>query len=99
MPVDFDDIVLGLEFLDAGGEAVVCRRTGTVYFRSVFSGIDEFPDDVEDEDYVAIPGKRALGLGKPLVLDFARQFLPADYEEVRAIFSRKGAYSKFEALL
>ena len=38
-------------------------------------------------------GKRkALGLGKPLALDFAREFLPDDLDEVRYIFSKRGAY-------
>ena len=45
MPVDFEDIALALEFLDIGGEAVVCRRTGKVYVHSEFSDIDELPDD------------------------------------------------------
>lgn len=30
---------------------------------------DELPDDIDDEEkYVALPDKRELGLGKPLVL-------------------------------
>jgi hypothetical protein len=102
MPVDFEDIALALEFLDAGGEAVVCRRTGKVYVHSEFSDIDEFPDafdDDDDENYVEIPHKRDLGLGKPLVLDFAREFLPDDFDEVRYIFSKRGAYQKFRALV
>jgi hypothetical protein len=58
------------------------------------------PDDIEDEDkYLAIPGKRELGLGKPLALDFAREWLPNDYDEVRDIFDRRGAYRKFRALV
>ena len=39
------------------------------------------------------------GVGKPLVLDFARQFLPNDIDEVRRIFSGKGAYARFKNLL
>jgi hypothetical protein len=102
MPVDFGDIELAFEFLDAGGEAVVCRRTGKVYARSEYSDVDEFPDDFDDDDddnYVEIPHKRDLGLGKPLVMAFAREFLPDDYDEVGYIFSRSGAYSKFKTLL
>jgi hypothetical protein len=34
-----------------------------------------------------------------LVLDFARQFLPDDFDEVRQIFSRRGAYARFKDLL
>jgi hypothetical protein len=61
---------------------------------------DELPDDINDEEkYVALPDKRELGLGKPLVLDFARQFLPDDFDDVRYFFSRRGAYPKFKALL
>jgi hypothetical protein len=61
---------------------------------------DELPDDVDDEEkYIAIPDKLELDLGKPLALDFAREWLPGDFDEVRYIFSRKGAYRKFRALL
>src|ERR1700746_1967029 len=42
---------------------------------------------------------RELDLGKPLVLDFAREFLPDDYDEVRHIFSRRGAYRRYKELL
>ena len=56
------------------------------------------PDDI-DEKYISIPDKRELDLGKPLVLDFAREFLPDDYDEVRHIFSRKGAYRRYKDLL
>jgi hypothetical protein len=58
------------------------------------------PDDIDDgEKYIALPDKRELGLGKPLALDFARQFLPKDFDEVRYIFSKRGAYAKFKHLL
>jgi hypothetical protein len=29
-------------------------------------------------------------------LDFARQFLPGDFDDVRQIFSRRGAYARFK---
>ena len=57
------------------------------------------PDDIDDEKYISIPDKRELDLGKPLVLDFAREFIPVDYDEVRQIFSRRGAYRRFKDLL
>ena len=82
----------------------MCRRTGKIYWRSEFSDLDEFndelPDDIEDEEnYIAIPDKRELGLGKPLALDFAREFLPDDFDEVRYMFSKRGAYKKLRSLL
>ena len=107
MPVSFQDILTAFEFAGSGPnetQAILCRRTGRIFLHSEFSDfdepIDELPDDVGDQEkYITIPGKRELGLGKPLVLEFARKFLPADIDEVRHIFSRKKAYSKFRALL
>lgn len=34
-----------------------------------------------------------------MALDFAREFLPNDFDEVRYIFSKRGAYQKFRTLL
>ncbi len=61
---------------------------------------EELPDDIGDGDkYLRIPDKSELDLGKPLVLDFARQFLPDDFNKVREIFSKRGAYARFKDLL
>jgi|SRR5882672_8907825 len=107
MFADFQDILHAYEFVssEAGlNQAFLCRRTGKVLWHSEFSDLDEFhdelPDDIEDdENYIAIPDKRKLGLGKPMALDFAREFLSNDFDEVRYMFSRRGAYKKFRALL
>jgi hypothetical protein len=106
MPAGFQDILFAFEFVsgDGSNEALLCRRTGKIYWRSALSGLDEIeeelPDGIEDdENYIAIPPKRELGLGKPLALDFAREFLPKDFDEVRYMFSRRGAYQKFRALV
>ena len=84
-------------------EETICPRPN-IYHQTDFPDSmefnDELPDDIDDEEkYVALPDKRELGLGKPLVLDFAREFLPGDFNDVRAAFSRRGAYPKFKALL
>ena len=95
MPVSFKDILEALEFVSAGGmgehQAFLCKQSGRVYWHSEFSDeLDELPDDIEDsEKYVPIPDKRELDLGKPLVLDFARQFLPNDIDEVRRYSAEK----------
>jgi hypothetical protein len=76
------------------------RQSGKIYWHSAFSDNDEdLPDDIDDKKYISIPDKRELDLGKPLVLDFAREFLPDDYDEVRHIFSRRGAYRRYKELL
>jgi hypothetical protein len=109
MPTSFKDILEAFEFVGMSGSlgehlAFLCRRTGKIYWHSEFSDVaeldDELPDDVDDDEkYTAIPDKLELDLGKPLALDFAREWLPGDFDEVRYIFSRKGAYRKFRTLL
>jgi hypothetical protein len=111
MPASVQEILDALEFVsfDSGlgeNQALLCRQTGKIYWRSEFSDVkeldDELPDEIDDgTKYIAIHNKRDLDLGKPLVLDFARisAKLPNDFDEVCDISSRRGAYRKFRALL
>ena len=108
MPTTFEEIRNAFDFTDFNGgvdhHAVVCRSTGKIYTYSDLSDYEEFndelPDDVEDDEkYVAIPTRKELGIGKPLVMDFAREFLTDDFDEVGYMFSKRGAYQKFRALL
>lgn len=104
MPVRFLDLLDAFEFVSTSHldehQAFLCKETGEIFCKSEVADIDELPDDVEDDTkYIAIPDKRELDLGKPLVLDFAREFLPEDFDEVRYIFSKKAAYAKFKSLL
>jgi hypothetical protein len=104
MPVSFLDLQLAFEFVSSGGtgenQAYLDRQSGKIYWHSEFGDNDEeLPDDIDDEKYILIPDKRELDLGKALVLDFAREFLPDDYDEVRHIFSRRGAYHRYKNLL
>jgi hypothetical protein len=106
MPVSFQEILDAFEFVSASAhgehQAYLRRQTGKIYMHSdLYEDPDEeLPEDVEDDEkYIAFPGKRDLDLGTPLVLAFAREFLPKDFDRVRAIFSKRGAYSKFKDLL
>jgi hypothetical protein len=105
MPTSFSDLQLAFEFVSAGGggesQAFLDRQSGKIYWHSEITGDleDELPDDLDDEKYIEIPRRTELDLGKPLVLDFARQFLPDDYDEIRRIFSHRGAYGRFKDLL
>jgi len=104
MPVSFSDLQFAFEFASSGGigenEAYLDRQSGKIYWHSEFGDNDEeLPDDIENEKYISIPDKRELDLGKPLVMDFAREFLTDDYEEVHQIFSRRGAYRRYRDLL
>ncbi|RWF27095.1 MAG: hypothetical protein EOS44_23605 [Mesorhizobium sp.] len=99
------DILLAFEFVSSGARENIrpflCKQSGTLYWQSEFTGdLDELPDDIDDRDkYVQIPDKRELELGKPLALDFAREFLPDEVGDVREIFSERGAYARFKDLL
>lgn len=81
-------------------EAFLDSETGKIYYHSEMLGdLEELPEDIDDEKYIAIPHKKELGLGKRLVLDFADMHLPEEVEKIEAIFRRKGAYSRFKILL
>jgi hypothetical protein len=105
MLVSFKDLQEAFEFVSAasGGEhqAFLCKQSGKITCHSELADdLDPLPDDIDDpEKFLPIPERRDLDLGKPIALDFARQFLPGDLDEVRQFFSRRGAYSRFKDLL
>lgn len=79
--------------------AVIHRATGEAFFASEMAGYDEIPEDAEESDYLWIPHKNDLDLGKPLVMDFILNRRPDLYDEILEIFRRKGAYGRFKGLL
>ena len=106
-PVSFSDLQDAFEFVNVDGalnEAYLDRKTGRILLRSDDFGIgdedgEELPEDPPADRYLPIPGRRDLDLGRRLVLEFARQCLPDDYDEIRDIFSRRGAYGRFKTFL
>jgi hypothetical protein len=106
MPASLKDLLEAFEFVSADNagehQAFLCRQSGKVYWHIEYADdeLSELPDDVDDsEKYVQIPGKRKLDLGKPLVLQFVRQTLPSEIDEVQRIFSARGAYARFKDLM
>jgi Uncharacterised protein family (UPF0158) len=110
MPISFKELMETYELASMGsseyGEhhAYLGRESGKIYWHSEFSDLeevnDELPEDIEDEDkYIQLPSKRELDLGVPLVMDFVRQFLPRDFDDVIDMFRRRGAYRRFRQLL
>jgi hypothetical protein len=89
------------DFVD--NAAYVCRRTGKIYWIAGDPGsIDEedVPDDIDNhEKYLSVPNKRDVDLGNQLAFDFALQYLPKHYEDVRDMFRRQGAYGRFKGFL
>ena len=103
MPAKYDDLELAYMLANnVEYEVYICRRTGEpiCHCPSELAESDDLPDDIEDaEKYVQFPDQRELGLGVALVFDFVAIHLPSDSEDVRAMFRRRGAYSKFKSLL
>jgi hypothetical protein len=107
MAVSLAKLLDAFEIMDVRGvENVVylCRQTGETFWQSDFPDFeelqDELPDDIEDETkYVQVPDRYDLDLGKALVFDFAREFLPNDCDDIRDFLRKRGGYRRFRALL
>jgi len=104
MVIPFSDVMDAFEYVSFAGMeehiAVLDRQPGHIYYYSELGdNEEELPEDLDDEKYLDIPHKNELGLGKGLVLAFAHQHLPGEVAYIHAIFSHKGAYSKFKYLL
>jgi hypothetical protein len=103
--VDLTELQGAVEWVSdsiADSEAIVCRRTGRIYWISDDGSLEpeERPDDVDDPDkYAAVPNEYELDIGVRLVFDFTKMYLPDQYNEVRSVFRRRGAYGRFKALL
>lgn len=100
----FDTIEDAFDFVGGAppGErtAVVHRKTGESFYASFMSDFDELPEDVDDnDDYIDIPHKNELGLGRPLVAEFVQERCPDLIEAVLRIFRHSGAYGRFKNLL
>jgi hypothetical protein len=105
MPAKWMDVCLGFEFVSgdggAGNEAFVSKATGQVYLRGDYADEKaEIPDDLDDADlYVALPTKRDLDLGGRLVDRFAEEIAPQHADDIRDVFSGKGAYRRLKSYL
>jgi hypothetical protein len=101
--IKYDDLENAYLFVSSGQEynnaAVVHRTTGEIFYQSDFTDVDEFPEDVDSEDYLSIPHKHDLDLGKELVFDFVAKYLPDEMAQVNQIFSSRGAYGRFKDFL
>lgn len=81
-------------------EAFISRATGEFYYRGDDSVDEPLPQDIEDENlYIALPNKHDLDLGHELIYKFARHNAAHLEQDIREIFRRKGAYSRFKDLL
>ena len=98
------DLELSFEYVGSGRQyersAYVRRSTGETFWRSDYGDEDELPEGFEEDgDFVEIPHKNDLDLGKDLVWRFVRWKIPDRYHQVQDIFSRRGAYGRYKSLL
>ena len=105
MIVAWSELLLAFEWVSSNAgfanTAWVSRETGKIYWHTDFGdNFEELPEDIDDaEKYVALPSPRDLDLGTRLVMRFAAERLDEHYDEIAAIFSRKGAYRRFKDFL
>jgi len=102
--VKFSDIQDAFLFVSSAGygmhSALLCQDTGKIYYRSEMGALDEIEDEDPDlEKCIEIPHKNDLDLGQNLVFEFVQMHLPDDYDRVRQIFRKPGAYGRFKELL
>ena len=80
----------------------ISRSTREICF---LSDVDEDIDEAEierldnDDNFVAIPDKIELDLGKSVVWEFVNREIPQFRQKVERFFKRPGAYSIFKSFL
>ena len=81
--------------------AYISKDRGAIYLCSDdYELEDELPEDLDDPSkYIAVPHKNDLDLGRRLAIRYVDEELQNYASTVREIFSKKGAYAKFKALL
>jgi len=80
--------------------ALLNKETGQLYYRSEMGELDEIDDDDLDwNNCIAIPHRNDLDMGQELVFEFVKNHLVDEYDRVRQIFKKRGAYGNFKNLL
>ena len=103
--IPYDEIASAFEFVSSAApaehNAYISLDTGQIHWVSELLSVDEeIPADLDTSDrYICVPHKNDLDLGRKLVLRFVEREMPEAHDQVRAIFQRKGAYSRFKDLL
>ena len=100
----FSELELAFHFVSFGdpyeNSAYVSRSTGQTFVCSDAAGIDETPEDANSsDDYVEIPHKNDLDLGKNLVWEFVDREIPGLKDKVRGFFAHRGAYARYKSFL
>ena len=86
---------------ELNAQAFVSRTTGIPFLRGADGPVDDdFPEGIDDGlEYIAVPNRNDLGLGRQLVHRFVEEAAPHLRHHVQEAFRRRGAYARFKALL
>ncbi len=102
--IRFSDIHDAFLFVSSAGygmcTAVLCKATEQIFYRSEMADLDEIEEENLDlSKCIETPHKNDLDLGNSLVFEFVEIHLPGEYNRVRQIFHKRGAYGRFKNLL
>ena len=104
MAIKFSDIEHAFFYVSSApmtaNTAILCKETGEIFYASDYDDENQIPEEIYfREDCIEIPHRNDLDLGRNLVSEFVEQYMPEDFERVREILRRKGAYGKYQDLL
>ena len=108
MKLSYSDLEDAYLFVSSTGygenTAEICKDTGKIIYHSSWYSEEEEEElfgkpDEECSDFIEVPHKYDLDLGQYLIFEFVDEYLPDDYDRVRSIFRRRGAYSRFKDFL
>jgi hypothetical protein len=101
--VSLRELVDTVDFVSASDDfrAYICTTTGTIYSICDDPKLNQGnPADLEEsEQYISVPSKRDLDLGRDVVYDFVDRELPHEWDTVRDFFRRRGAWRRFKDFL
>lgn len=102
--ITLDEIHDAFLFVSSGGvgehSAFICPAKEEILYQSEMGVFDELlEENIDEDDCIAIPHKNDLDLGQQLVFEFVDSYLPVDYDRVRQIFGKRGAYRRFKDFL
>ncbi|MBS0469109.1 MAG: hypothetical protein JSR14_18140 [Proteobacteria bacterium] len=102
--VKFNEVLDAYELSDFDGlvdtRAFISLQRGTVHIVSHdLEQEGEPPEDIDGGDYLALPDKAELCLGRSLAIEFTQEQLPGDIDTVWEYFRKRGAYGHFKHLL
>lgn len=100
----YEDIEFAFFYVSGDSKLMNCalldRSEGKFYFSCDLLGEDDIPDNLwKDSTAVEMPHKNDLDLGQYLIFKFIELNAPDEYDYVRRIFRKRGAYSRYKDFL